>query len=48
MTQHGKGLRSGCVTGGEFIIIIIIIITAIEFSSGGSSPDTDTDKTNKN
>jgi len=30
------------------IIIIIIIITAIEFSLGGSSPYTGTDKTNKN
>ena len=29
-----------------FIIIIIIIITAIEFSLGGSSPYTSTDKTN--
>ena len=28
------------------IIIIIIIITAIEFSLGGSSPYTSTDKTN--
>jgi hypothetical protein len=28
--------------------IIIIIITAIELSLGGSSPDTSTDKTNKN
>jgi hypothetical protein len=31
-----------------FIIIIIIIITAIEFSLGGNSPYTSTDKTNKN
>jgi hypothetical protein len=30
------------------IIIIIIIITAIECSLGGSSPNTSTDKTNKN
>jgi hypothetical protein len=30
------------------IIIIIIIITVIEFSLGGSSPYTSTDKTNKN
>jgi uncharacterized protein YpmB len=30
------------------IIIIIIIITAIEFSLGGSSPYTSTEKTNKN
>ena len=30
------------------IIIIIIIITAIEFSLGGSSPYTSTDKANKN
>ena len=30
------------------IIIIIIIITAIDFSLGGSSPYTNTDKTNKN
>ena len=29
-------------------IIIIIIIIAIEFSLGGSSPYTSTDKTNKN
>jgi hypothetical protein len=29
-------------------IIIIIIITAIEFSLGGSSPYSSTDKTNKN
>jgi len=32
----------------SFIIIIIIIIIAIEFSLGGSSPYTSTDKTNKN
>ena len=30
----------------QSIIIIIIIITAIEFSLGGSSPYTSTDKTN--
>ena len=30
------------------IIIIIITIIAIEFSPGGSSPYTSTDKTNKN
>ena len=30
------------------IIIIIIIINATEFSLGGSSPYTSTDKTNKN
>ena len=30
------------------IIIIIIIITAIECSLGGNSPNTSTDKTNKN
>ena len=30
------------------IIIIIIIIAEIEFSYGGSSPYTSTDKTNKN
>jgi hypothetical protein len=29
-------------------IIIIIIITEIDFSLGGSSPYTSTDKTNKN
>jgi hypothetical protein len=32
----------------NIIIIVIIIITAIEFSLGGSSPDTSTDKTNMN
>jgi len=31
-----------------YFIIIIIIITAIEFSLGGSSPYTSTDKTSKN
>jgi hypothetical protein len=30
------------------IIIIIIIITVIDFSLGGGSPYTSTDKTNKN
>jgi hypothetical protein len=30
------------------MIIIILLLTAIEFSTGGSSPYTSTDKTNKN
>jgi hypothetical protein len=34
--------------GKRRIIIIIIIITATEFSIGGGSPYTNTDKTNKN
>jgi len=35
-------------TAMHIIIIIIIIINATEFSLGGSSPYTSTDKTNKN
>jgi hypothetical protein len=39
--------ESSVVTVAIIIIIIIIIIT-IDFSLGGSSPYTSTDKTNKN
>ena len=34
------------ITDWATVFIIIIIITAIEFSLGGSSPYTSTDKTN--
>jgi hypothetical protein len=52
-TNRLNFLRNGLSVGViklEIIIniIIIIIITAIEFSLGGSSSYTSTDKTNKN
>ena len=30
------------------LLLILLLLTAIELSLGGSSPDTSTDKTNKN
>jgi len=30
------------------VVVVLLLLTAIDLSLGGSSPDTSTDKTNKN
>ena len=50
---HGVRRKSNHVSAGVIInmqdlLLLLLLFTAIEFSLGGSSPYTSTDKTNKN
>jgi hypothetical protein len=47
ITEYFGGLRiRGCVLLLSFLLLLLLLLTAIEFSHGGSSPYTNTDKTN--